>query len=110
MELATPLMPKATAIWLVDNTTLSFDQIADFCGLHKLEVQAIADGEVMGGMAGNDPVANGQLTREDIVKAEADTNYRMKLAVSDIPTPVSRSRSFRASPRRSRRRPMSARR
>ena len=49
MELATPLMPKATAIWLVDNTTLSFDQIADFCGLHKLEVQAIADGEVMGG-------------------------------------------------------------
>lgn len=67
--MAAPLMPKATAIWLVDNTTLSFAQIADFCGLHALEVQAIADGEVMGGMAGNDPVANGQLTREEIGRA-----------------------------------------
>jgi hypothetical protein len=91
-------MPKATAIWLVDNTTLSFEQIADFCGLHKLEVQAIADGEVMGGMAGNDPVANGQLTREDIAKAEADTSYRMTLAVSDIPTPVSRPKGPRYTP------------
>lgn len=96
--MATPLMPKATAIWLVDNTTLSFDQIADFCGLHKLEVQAIADGEVMGGMAGNDPVASGQLTREDIVKAEADSDYRMRLAESDIPTPVSRSKGPRYTP------------
>ena len=74
MELSAPLMPKATAIWLVDNTTLSFEQIADFCGLHSLEVQAIADGEVMGGMAGIDPIANGQVTREDIVRGEADAN------------------------------------
>ncbi len=96
--MAAPLMPKATAIWLVDNTTLSFAQIADFCGLHALEVQAIADGEVMGGMAGNDPVANGQLTREDIAKAEADADYRMKLAESDIPQPVYRHKGPRYTP------------
>src|SRR5205823_842465 len=61
-----PLMPKATAVWLVENTSLTFDQIADFCGLHPLEVQAIADGEVAIQMQGLDPVANGQTTAEDI--------------------------------------------
>ena len=93
-----PLMPKATAIWLVDNTTLSFEQIAEFCGLHSLEVRAIADGEVMGGMAGMDPVANGQLTKEEIALGEADENHRLRLAESDIPQPVSRPKGPRYTP------------
>lgn len=93
-----PLMPKATAIWLVDNTTLTFEQIAAFCGLHKLEVQAIADGEVMGGMTGMDPVANGQLTKDEIAQAEADPDYRLKLAKSDIPAPVARPKGPRYTP------------
>ncbi|UCH75647.1 MAG: DUF1013 domain-containing protein [Rhodospirillales bacterium] len=93
-----PLMPKATAIWLVDNTTLSFEQIAEFCGLHILEVRAIADGEVMGGMAGMDPVANGQLTKEEIALGEADENHRLRLAESDIPQPVSRPKGPRYTP------------
>ncbi len=67
-----PLMPKATAVWLVDNTTLNFDQIAEFCGLHKLEIQAIADGEVAAGILGLDPVLNGQLTAEEIVIMKQD--------------------------------------
>ena len=92
------LMPKATAVWLVDNTTLTFDQIGDFCGLHKLEVQAIADGEVVAGMAGTDPVANGQLEREEIDKAGADPEYRMQLAESDIPQPESRPKGPRYTP------------
>ncbi len=72
MTTATPLMPKATAVWLVANTSLSFDQIADFCHLHPLEVQAIADGEAAQSIKGLDPVLTGQLTREDIEKAEGD--------------------------------------
>jgi hypothetical protein len=76
------LMPKATAVWLVDNTSLSFDQIADFCGLHPLEVKGIADGEVARDIRGADPMANGQLTREDLDKAENDPKYRMKAQVS----------------------------
>ena len=79
--MATPLlMPKATAVWLVDNTALSFEQIAAFCGLHPLEVQGVADGDVASGIMGVNPVQNGQLTREEIEKAEADSNYRMKLS------------------------------
>ncbi len=75
-----PLMPKATAVWLIDNTGLTFDQIADFCGLHPLEVQGIADGEVAQGIRGLDPVTNGQLVRTEIEKAEKDSAYRMALA------------------------------
>lgn len=71
------LMPKATAVWLVDNTSLSFEQIADFCGLHLLEVKGIADGEVARDIRGADPIANGQLTREELDKAEAKPTYRM---------------------------------
>ena len=67
----TLLMPKATAVWLVDNTSLSFEQIAAFCGLHPLEVQGVADGDVAGGIMGVNPIQNGQLTREEIEKAEA---------------------------------------
>ena len=78
------LMPKATAVWLIDNSTLTFDQIADFCGLHHLEVKGIADGDVAENMRGVDPIAGGELEREEIKKAEADTDYRMKLAESKI--------------------------
>ena len=82
-----PLMPKATAVWLVENTSLSFDQIADFCKLHPLEVKGIADGEVAAGIKGFDPVSNGQLTREEIEKAQADSNYRLKMAESKVKVP-----------------------
>jgi hypothetical protein len=79
-----PLMPKATAVWLVENTTLSFEQIAEFCGMHELEVQAIADGEVAAGIVGLDPVANGQLTREEIDRCEKDANAKLKLIQNDL--------------------------
>ena len=75
-----PLMPKATAVWLVDNTSLSFEQIADFCGLHPLEVKGIADEDVAKGIKGQDPVASGQLTREQIADAEKDPKKRLKMA------------------------------
>ena len=71
------LMPKATAVWLVDNTSLTFEQIADFCGLHPLEVKGIADGEVARDIRGADPIANGQLTREELDRAGANPKYRM---------------------------------
>ena len=76
------LMPKATAVWLIDNTALSFDQIADFCSLHPLEVQSIADGETGIGIQGYDPVQNGQLTRAVIEACESDPSGRLKLAES----------------------------
>ena len=72
------LMPKATAVWLVDNTSLTFDQIADFCGLHPLEVKGIADGEVARDIRGADPIANGQLSREELDAAQGNPKYRMK--------------------------------
>jgi hypothetical protein len=76
----TLLMPKATAVWLVDNTGLTFDQIAHFCNLHPLEVQGIADGDVAGGIKGANPVQMGQLAREEIEKGEKDSNYRLQLS------------------------------
>jgi uncharacterized protein len=75
-----PLMPKATAVWLVDNTSLTFEQIPDFCGLHPLEVKGIADEDVAKGIKGQDPVASGQLTRDQIEAAEKDPKKRLKLA------------------------------
>ena len=72
------LMPKATAVWLVDNTSLTFEQIADFCGLHPLEVKGIADGEVARDIRGADPIANGQLLREELDAAQASPAYRMR--------------------------------
>lgn len=75
-----PLMPKATAVWLIDNTALTFDQIAEFCGLHVLEINGIADGDVATGVRGIDPITQHQLTREEIEKAEADPNYSLKLS------------------------------
>ena len=83
----TPLMPKATAVWLVENTSLTFDQIADFCKLHPLEVKGIADGEVAAGIKGLDPVSNGQLTREEIEKAQADPDYRLKMSEPKVKLP-----------------------
>jgi uncharacterized protein len=72
------LMPKATAVWLVDNTSMTFEQIADFCGLHPLEVKGIADGEVARDIRGADPIAMGQLTREELDRAQRDAKYLMK--------------------------------
>ncbi|MFD0910500.1 MULTISPECIES: DUF1013 domain-containing protein [Ruegeria] len=77
--MAKPLMAKATAVWLVDNTTISFKQIADFVGMHELEVQGIADGDVAAGVKGFDPIANNQLTQEEIDKAEKDPLHKLKL-------------------------------
>ena len=74
-----PLMAKATAVWLVDNTTLSFKQIADFCGMHELEVQGIADGDVAAGVKGFDPVGSNQLAQEEIDKGQADPRYKLRL-------------------------------
>jgi hypothetical protein len=74
-----PLMPKATAVWLIDKTALTFTQIADFCGMHPLEIQAIADGEVAQGINGYDPVANSQVTLEEIHRCEKDPEARLKL-------------------------------
>lgn len=82
-----PLMPKATAVWLIEKTALTFTQIAEFCGMHPLEVQAIADGEVAQGIVGYDPVANGQVTMANIREAEANQNARLRLAPNALPAP-----------------------
>ena len=82
-----PLMPKATAVWLIEKTGLTFVQIADFCGMHPLEVQAIADGEVAQGIVGYDPVANSQVTQADITRCEADPAARLKLLATTLPAP-----------------------
>src|SRR5215468_6650640 len=82
-----PLMPKATAVWLVENTALSFDQIADFCKLHPLEVKAVADGDAAQGIKGLDPILTGQLTREEIEEAEADPQHRLNLADAKVRLP-----------------------
>ena len=82
-----PLMPKATAVWLVENTPLTFDQIAEFCKLHPLEVKGIADGEVAAGIKGYDPITSGQLSREELARAEKDKTYTLKLQVSKVKLP-----------------------
>jgi len=81
------LMPKATAVWLIDNTAMTFEQISVFCGLHILEVKGIADGDVAAGIRGADPISNGQVTRAEIEKAEKDEKYNM-VAISFSHTPV----------------------
>ena len=91
-------MPKATAVWLVENTALSFEQIADFCGLHALEVQAIADEEVAIGMQGRDPVSAGELTMEEIERCSKDETARLRLSRRDIPLPTPRSKGARYTP------------
>ena len=96
--MASPLMPKATAVWLVENTSLTFDQIAEFCGLHRLEVQGIADGEVAVGMVGLDPVAGGQVTQDEIDRAEKDPSARLQLVAKDLPAPSKRGKGPRYTP------------
>ena len=93
-----PLMPKATAVWLVENTALSFDQIADFTGMHELEVQAIADGEVAVGIVGANPITNGQLTQEELDQAQADPKFKLKMTKTDIPIPRARAKGARYTP------------
>ncbi len=95
------LMPKATAVWMIDNTALTFDQISTFCGLHILEVEGIADGDVASGIRGADPISNGQLAREEIEKGEADPKYVLKASVftnEDVPSSKSRKKGPRYTP------------
>lgn len=82
-----PLMPKATAVWLVENTSMTFDQIAEFCKLHPLEVKGIADGEVAAGIKGYDPISSGQLSREEVALSERDKSHMPKLQVSKVRLP-----------------------
>jgi len=96
--MAHPLMPKATAVWLVENTALTFEQISAYCGLHELEVQAIADGEVATGMQGLDPIAGGELTQEELDRCAADPDSRMEMAKPNIPLPKARSKGARYTP------------
>ncbi|ORE97321.1 DUF1013 domain-containing protein [Aurantimonas sp. 22II-16-19i] len=92
------LMPKATAVWLVDNTSLSFEQIADFCTLHPLEVKAIADGESAQGIKGLDPIMTGQLSRDEIERAEKDEKHKLKLAPPKVRVPESKRKGPRYTP------------
>jgi len=96
--MAQVLMPKATAVWLIEHTGLTFDQIADFCGLHPLEVQSIADDEVVVGMVGFDPITSGQLTRDEIARCEADPSARLKMAEANVPRPTTRTKGPRYTP------------
>ncbi|ASY64775.1 hypothetical protein SJ05684_c33530 [Sinorhizobium sojae CCBAU 05684] len=92
------LMPKATAVWLVDNTALSFDQIAQLCKLHPLEVKAIADGESAQGIKGLDPIATGQLSRDEIARGEANPNHKLKLSEPKVRVPDSKRKGPRYTP------------
>jgi hypothetical protein len=93
-----PLMAKATAVWLVDNTTISFKQIADFVGLHELEIQGIADGDVAAGVKGFDPIANNQLDQEEIDRAEGDPTHKLKLKHNPAATGEEKRRGPRYTP------------
>src|SRR3954453_5773743 len=92
LAMVAPLMPKATAVWLVENTALSFDQVADFCKLHPLEVKAIADGDSAQGIKGLDPALTGQLSREEIEKAVADPARRLKLLDPKVRLPEAKKK------------------
>lgn len=93
------LMPKATAVWLIENTSLAFNQIAEFCGLHPLEVQGIANEDVAKGIRGVDPIAGGFLSREEIAKGEAEETYKLKpLEQKRIDLPVVKKRGARYTP------------
>src|SRR5437667_3840774 len=87
-----PLMPKATAVWLVENTALSFDQVAEFCKLHPLEVKAIADGDAAQGIKGLDPIQTAQLSREEIEKAVANPNHRRNLLGPKVRLPETKKK------------------
>ena len=87
-----PLMPKATAIWLVENTSLSFKQIANFCGMHELEIKGIADGEVGAGIKGLNPITNNQLTKEEIERCSNDADLELEIIVNEISTKTEQSK------------------
>ncbi|MGO1118462.1 DUF1013 domain-containing protein [Rhodovibrionaceae bacterium A322] len=91
-------MPKATAVWLVENTSLTFQQVADFTGLHPLEIQGIADGEVAAGIQGFDPIANNQLTKEELELCQQDPARKLRLAKQDLPQPAKRTKGPRYTP------------
>ncbi len=92
------LMPKATAVWLIDNTTLTFEQIAEFTGLHTIEIEAIADGEVGYGIVGRNPMDNSELMPEELAKGIADPAYQMRARKSDLPQPKQRSKGPKYTP------------
>ncbi len=97
--MSTPLlMPKATAVWLVENTALTFQQIADLCTLHPLEVKAIADGESAMTIKGLDPVSTGQLAREEITKGEADPTYKLRILDPKVHVPAAKRKGPRYTP------------
>ncbi|MEA2755843.1 MAG: uncharacterized protein QOJ54_2132 [Aliidongia sp.] len=96
--MVSPLMPKATAVWLVEHTSLTFEQIAAFCGLHALEVQAIADGEVATMMQGLDPVANGQISKAEIERCEKDPKARLKILPEAHPAAPTKSKGPKYTP------------
>ena len=93
-----PLMPKATASWLIENTSLSFNQISSFVGLHLLEVQAIADGEVSSGMLPRNPIENGELTKDEIIRCEKNQNLHLKIKTSEIPLPQPKTKGAKYTP------------
>ena len=93
-----PLMPKATAVWLIDNTILTFDQIASFVGLHSLEIQAIADGEVSAGIIPRNPIENGELSLEEIKLCEKNPNSFLKMIKTSIPEPKLKTKGARYTP------------
>ena len=94
-----PLMPKATAVWLVENTALSFDQVAEFCKLHPLEVKAIADGDAAQGIKGLDPIQTGQLTRDEIEKGVADPDHKLQLSRPKVGLPEAKPGPKKKGPR-----------
>lgn len=96
--MAHPIMPKATAVWLVENSALTFSQIGEFCGLHELEVQAIADEDVTIGMQGMDPISSGELTRDEIERCSGDPNASLKTAKPTIPQPRAKQKGARYTP------------
>jgi hypothetical protein len=93
-----PLMPKATASWLIENTSLSFNQISNLVGLHLLEVQAIADDEVSSGMLPRNPIENGELTKDEIIRCEKNQNLHLKIKISEIPLPQSKTKGAKYTP------------
>lgn len=97
-DLSKPLMPQATAMWLIDNTTLTFTQIADFCELHEIEVQALADAEVGRGIAPRNPIDSHELTAEEIERCEGDETARLRIVRRDLPVPKVRGKGPRYTP------------
>ncbi len=96
--MALPLMPKATAVWLVENTALSFEQIADFCGMHPLEIQSIADSEISVGVMGQDPIAAGQITKAEIERCEHNPKERLKIATDAMKYVTKKMKGARYTP------------